>query len=315
MRRDTYIAQSVKMAENKRKSDLACKKILASREVLAYILKGVVPEYVDSSLEEIEKNYIEPDIIFQRSLVVPGLTGQKEYIEGMQQEDGIVGEATIFFDVKFKALLPGAQRRKAQLCLYFDIEAQNKYRPGYPLEKRGIYYLSRLISSQIQTVSEDTNYNVLQKTYSIWICLGNDIPKRERQSITRYAFQKQDIYGCSGDKKADYDLMSLIIIRLGEGPAEEKTLGMLQTLFLGEMSSGERLRKLKEDYQLKISRETAKEVEAVYTYTDMMEERIEKRVKKRVKEQVEKKSKGAGGEKSKETGGETSVEAIYGEGG
>ena len=183
------------------------------------------------------------------------------------------------------------------------------------MEKRGIYYLSRLISSQIQTVSEDTNYNVLQKTYSIWICLGNDIPKRERQSITRYAFQKQDIYGCSGDKKADYDLMSLIIIRLGEGPAEEKTLGMLQTLFLGEMSSGERLRKLKEDYQLKISRETAKEVEAVYTYTDMMEERIEKRVKKRVKEQVEKKSKGAGGEKSKETGGETSVEAIYGEGG
>ena len=110
-------------------------------------------------------------------------------------------------------------------------------------------------------------------------------------------------------------MMSLIIIRLGEGPAEEKTLGMLQTLFLGEMSSGERLRKLKEDYQLKISRETAKEVEAVYTYTDMMEERIEKRVKKRVKEQVEKKSKGAGGEKSKETGGETSVEAIYGEGG
>ena len=103
-----YIAQSVKMAENKRKSDLACKKILASREVLAYILKGVAPEYADGSPEEIKKNYIEPDILFRKALVAPGLAGQKEYIEGMQQENSIAGEGTIFFNEKIpKSVLFG----------------------------------------------------------------------------------------------------------------------------------------------------------------------------------------------------------------
>jgi hypothetical protein len=96
------------MAENKRKSDLACKKILASREVLAYILKGVAPEYADGSPEEIKKNYIEPDIIFRKALVAPGLAGQKEYIEGMQQENSIAGEGTIFFNEKIpKSVLLG----------------------------------------------------------------------------------------------------------------------------------------------------------------------------------------------------------------
>lgn len=36
MRRDTYMDQSVKIAENKRKNDHASKKILASREVIEY---------------------------------------------------------------------------------------------------------------------------------------------------------------------------------------------------------------------------------------------------------------------------------------
>ena len=162
--------------------------------------------------------------------MAPGLTGKREYIEGMQQEDGISGEATVFFDVKFRVLLPGSQKSSAQICLYVDMEAQNRYRPGYPLEKRGIYYLSRLISSQIQKISEDTDYGILQKCYSIWLCMGNDIPKGEQQSITRYSFRKEDVYGVSEVANKDYDMMSLVILRLGDSPTEEKTLGMLQTL-------------------------------------------------------------------------------------
>lgn len=96
MRQDTYTAQAVKAAEDKINNDKACKKILASKEILAYILKGVVPEYAECSLEEIAKQYIEPDEIFGTVPVAPGLTGKREYIEGMQQEDGISGEATIF---------------------------------------------------------------------------------------------------------------------------------------------------------------------------------------------------------------------------
>ena len=47
------------------------------------------------------------------------------------------------YDIKFKVKLP--TQEEAELII--NLESQNKYRPGYTLEKRGIYYLSRLISS------------------------------------------------------------------------------------------------------------------------------------------------------------------------
>lgn len=273
MQKDTYSAMAVKQAEDKEKTDMACKRVLSSKEILAYILKGVVPEYAECSVEEIAENYIEPDEVRNDIPVAPGLTNKKGYVEGMAQEDGILGEATVFFDVKFKALLPGTECSKARFLLYVDIEAQNRYYPGYPLEKRGIYYLSRMISSQIQTISADTDYSTLQKSYSIWICLGGDIPQKERQSITRYAFSKEDIYGHSRENRQNYDLMSLILLRLGEEPTEEKTLGMLQTLFLGNMKPRERIRRLEEEYELHMSEEVEQEVVSMCTYSEMREER------------------------------------------
>lgn len=227
MQRDTYTAQAIREAEYKEKNDAACKKILASREVLAHILKGVITVYADSSVEEIASRYIEPEEIMMNVPVSPGLTSKKEFIEGRQQEDIIQGEATVFFDVKFRALIPGKTEDQIQVYLYMDVEAQNSYYPGYPLEKRGIYYLSRLISSQIPKVSKDTDYRILQKCYTIWICMGDDIPKHEQHSITDYSFEKKDVYGSSRSQRQNYDLMSMVILRLGEGPTEEHTLGML----------------------------------------------------------------------------------------
>ena len=96
----------------------------------------------------------------------------------------------------FRSLLPN--RTKTQVYLYIDVEAQNAAREsrlGYPLEKRAIYYMSRMISNQLQTVSRDTNYNVIQKVYSIWICMGDDIPKNMQQSITSLPTLLSEVQG------------------------------------------------------------------------------------------------------------------------
>ena len=39
-----------------------------------------------------------------------------------------------------------------------DMEPQKNYRPGYPIEKRGIYYLSRRLCSQLDVVTEKTKF-------------------------------------------------------------------------------------------------------------------------------------------------------------
>jgi len=71
----------------------------------------------------------------------------------------------------------------------------------------------------------------------------------------------------------DYDIISLVILRLGESPTEEKTLGMLQTLLLGSMVPEERLKKLEVEYQLNISEEIGEEVRNMCSYSQVIEDR------------------------------------------
>ena len=58
--------------------------------------------------------------------------------------------------------------------LHVDIEPQKTYRPGYPVEKRGIYYLARQLSAQLSLVTDNTDYDGLEKCYSIWICRDDE---------------------------------------------------------------------------------------------------------------------------------------------
>lgn len=96
-----------------------------------------------------------------------------------------------------------------------DIEPQKEYRPGYPIEKRGLYYLARILSAQLSLVTEQTNYQELEKCYSIWIC-RDDIPKEEQYSISFYAVANTKNIGGVMPVKEDYDLLNLVVIRLGD---------------------------------------------------------------------------------------------------
>ena len=66
-------------------------------------------------------------------------------ISGMDTEDKSVREGTVTYDIRFRAIVPDSEE---QIALIINVEAQNDFYPGYPLIKRGIYYCSRMISSQ-----------------------------------------------------------------------------------------------------------------------------------------------------------------------
>ena len=49
--------------DGKAKYDDALKSLLSNRQILSWILKSTVPEFMDCTLEDIEQKYIEPDSI------------------------------------------------------------------------------------------------------------------------------------------------------------------------------------------------------------------------------------------------------------
>lgn len=192
--------------------DKASKDIMKNKEVLAVILKGVVREYENYNYEEI-MNFIEGDSITDDEEVTAGRNTSR--IIGDDKEYTALGEKTASFDTKFRSLNPELSSEELMIYLHIDIEPQKKYNPGYPIEKRGIYYLARELSSQLSVVTEETNYGHLEKCYSIFIC-RDDIPREEKFSISFYEMSNTKNYGNCVPKKEKYDLLTLVVIRLGD---------------------------------------------------------------------------------------------------
>ncbi len=192
--------------------DAECKTLLHSKEVLAVILQGTVEEYEGFTLKEI-MGFIEADTMTDVREVSTGRTNTQ--IQGGNAEFVQLGKKTSNFDVVFKAKNPLLSDEDVVVSLHVDIEPQKTYRPGYPIEKRGMYYLARRLSSQLSLATKVSDYGELEKCYSIWIC-RDDIPMSGRYSVSFYEMvNTKNIGGCTVVEE-DYDLLKLVVIRLGQ---------------------------------------------------------------------------------------------------
>lgn len=260
--------------DGKAKYDAKMKELLANRQVLAWILKRFVPEFADSSLEDIENYYIEPGTILVSKL---GVAGRQETIEGIGTEDGGAADGRIYYDVMFRARCPEKFRcegeaSEKQIGLYINLEAQNAYYPGYPIESRGVYYSARKLCAQINSPGPDTNYGSLQKVYSIWLCMG-DVPDYEANTVSFYAFDKYDIIGCVERNPDIYDLQNVVILRINDRKEpEDKTLAMLQTLCSNQKSRERKLDDLR-NMGFRVDRELAEGVETMCNLSELVERR------------------------------------------
>ena len=162
MRKETEIDLAVAEAVGS-KYDNACKRLFQNREIIAPVLKEVVPEYKNSTVEEIIR-YIDADSIEDIPVDdIPAGVGR------LQTEIGSVRDKLIRYDTHFRSINPMLSRENLCIHLHIDLEVQNNYRPTnppYPIIKRGVYYAAREISYQLGTLTEQTNYGEIQKVYS-----------------------------------------------------------------------------------------------------------------------------------------------------
>ena len=143
-----------------------------------------------------------------------------------------------FFDLKFSAVVPKQkttkQGKKEYLKLILNVEAQktsDSAKLHYKLEKRIVYYLSRLISGQYQKEFVKSEYNKIKKVYSIWICMNC-----KENAISRIRFQERDIYGHGHLDKKAYDLATDVVVKLKtnyekDPELEHQLIEMLNVLF------------------------------------------------------------------------------------
>lgn len=207
--------------QSKSTYDKYFKQLFIKKEFLSPILKNIVPEYLECSLEVIE------------SLIAPRGDEVINPSVYSSEDSGKGKETTTHYDV----LIDCALTCGGEVCvdLFFDLEMQRKNTPGYSVPKRGVYYCCRLISRQIDVLG-DKAYDKLKPVYSVWI-LVNDIPEELKNSI-----QSVDLASSFLDKKfdnsekvkqikKDIDLIHLRLIYLSEDlNIEEKQSDLIKYL-------------------------------------------------------------------------------------
>ena len=277
MRAESTLAKMISTAGEKAAYDNACKRLLANKIILAWIMKSCLEEYRDCGISEIASKYIEGKAQISEAAVHPDEEAESLQITGLNTEDSTINEGTVTYDIRFRAIVPDTGER---ISLIINVEAQNDFYPGYPIVKRNLYYCCRLVSSQYGTEFTNSHYEKIKKVYSIFICMNP--PNYRKNTINQYSIQEENLIGEFDENVEYYDLLTGIIICLGD--VEDEMTGilkLLEVLLSSERSTKEKREILQEEFNIKMTQELEREVSEMCNLSERVEQKgIEKGIAK-----------------------------------
>jgi hypothetical protein len=269
MQEESTITKDMKAAESsdKRDFDQICKVLLSHRIILAIIIQSCLDEFKNYSPKEIATEYIEGKPVISKRAVHRD-EEDSDKISGTSAEDATINEGKVTYDIIFTVIIPGT---KTRIRMYVNIEAQNKYHPGYPLIKRCIYYCCRMVSAQYGREFKNSHYEKLKKVCSIWICTNP--PKRMENSIRRYRMAETVLAGKGKENPKNYDLMDCVMICLGEEDSAEGMLRLLDLMMNSRKKCDEKLSIMHDEFDIEITEEIESEVAEMCNCSEGIEQR------------------------------------------
>lgn len=277
MQKETIIAQELTSYSMIERFDTACCRLLANKPILAWLLRDTVKDYQDCSIEEIMdclENSPQARAVAVDQDVKNQETGK---IIGDNAADKSVTEGVVLYDILFTSRLPNTN----ETCqIIVNVENQNRWKPGYPLLKRAVYYSSRLISRQKGTVFFGDDYGKLEKVYSIWVCIK--VPKAWQNTMTVFSLEPKSLVGAGKYDRMDYDMETVAVLGLGDQEYSRKCiLELLSVLLTPDMNPEDKREILEKEYHIPMTVEMKKEADTMCTYgQSILEEGIEKGMQK-----------------------------------
>lgn len=270
------IAKIIDTTQQEAQYDSCVKRILSEKIILAWILKECVDEFKPYSIQRIMRDCIEGEAQISEIAVDQDELDYTEdtdgAIEGQNTEDSSIREGKIFYDIRFSAIVPDT---KEPIHLILNIEAQKSDKTAYPIVKRAIYYVSRMISAQKNTVFTKSHYEKIRKVYSIWIQMNVDEDKAN--SITKYRIAEEQVVGNVSEKESNYDLLTIIMLRLGAAneAGGRPILRLLDILLSAEIKPNEKKTLLEKNFDIPMSAKMRKEANIMCNLGEGIREQTE----------------------------------------
>ena len=240
MIQNTQISNDITLSDEMIQFDTQAKNILSYACIEAWILKEVIKEFQNYSVQRI------CSILTGKKLKGIMLDGERK-IQMINTRDTVEGQQDIELDAFFQITVPEVDAR-----IFLNVELQKA--PGIKrwLRRRGWYYVTRLTTRQSGIVFEKSHYEQIEKVYSIWIVGG----KRKKSRIERYQLQ-------NGPNALE--VMELVIIYLGnpDDPDVSPIEQLLNTLFSATMSIEKKKKILRDKFFIAMHSDMERTVEDV----------------------------------------------------
>lgn len=243
---NTNLAETLTSIEEKQAMhDDYAKLVLADPQVLANIVKVIVPEFRSYSIDKIIPCIGETVV----SLRLPEKLCIR--IESVGTEDIDADDGKIVYDIRFPLYY---NNRTIKFLVNVDAQrSTSNNKLGYHIESRIAYYMARMVSSQKNVEFIKSNYDELKDIYSIWICMDT---QDGEDSIIELGIQPKLLYGKS-NWMPKRSIMNGAIIRIRDSKDREesknKLIAMLEVL-LSSTKKKEKMQQL-EGYGLKMTTE------------------------------------------------------------
>ena len=253
----TSLANSIDASDTRARLDAVAKKLIKHRIILAEILKECVEEFEGYDIRYIEKNCFAGEVQVNEISVDQDIPDADSAIVGSDTEDNSDSEGLVRYDLVFDAIIPKTSK---VVRLVINIEIQVDTKMSYAIVTRGVYYAARLISRQKGTVFERSDYDKIQKVYTIWICPS---PSGENtNSIVEYGLKPTKTIGQVIEPVENYDKMKIIIISLNDKGMEgdNSIIRLLSTLLSTTESVEKRKQILETEFNIPMTKEIEEEV-------------------------------------------------------
>ncbi len=109
MTQKTHLTRSIEAADEKAQYDEYAKRIVADRNILAWIAKYTVQELKEYDIPII-MSCIEGEPEISEVPVYPGGKKKTEAVTGVATEDKVPGEGQIYYDIRFYIVTPDKER-------------------------------------------------------------------------------------------------------------------------------------------------------------------------------------------------------------
>lgn len=267
---NTELENTLAATDMKAQYDACAKRLLGQKSILAYILvktvdefKGMQPKDVIACIEGTPYISVVP--------VEPGLTNavtekKGKRLVGFNTESAEINEGLVRFDIVFYVRMKDGLSQ-----MIINVEAQKDEPKKYKILNRGIFYVSRLISSQKERDFQNTGYDDIKRVYSIWVCMNTS-----ENIMSHVHLTKDDLVGAY-DWVGNLELFNIIMIGLSKEIPEHNEMyelhRLLGALLSQELTINEKLNILGKEYEIPMEENFRKDVSVMCNLSQGIEDR------------------------------------------